>query len=440
MLSSLAGLVGAVPGIDVGGNVWARYFLGFAAFEYVFSRVSDMLNLSAMTKELPAEFESTYDGAAYAKSQEYTRAKTKFKTWSETYSVVQYLAMWYCGVPNLIDLYIRDTVPVSMGYEAITYGISFFLAQTVLGVVLGLPEKLYHTFVLEERFGFNKTTPATFVTDMVKELGVSAVLLPLVLAPLIYFFESMGDQAWLYCWGFTCAFMLIMQYLAPTFIMPLFNTFEALKDGELKDALTTLAKGQDFDFGGLYVMDGSRRSAHSNAFFTGFGASKRICLFDSLIEKQSVPEIVAILGHEIGHYKMKHIWMTTALAMAQAGAMFYLMKTVLTTPAVFAAFNIDHHSVYMGFMVFSSVYAPVSFVTGILMKMYSRKNEFEADRYSVDATRKPEDLISGLKSLSKNSLVNLTPHPFFEFVNYSHPSMVTRIRAIREYASKKKDL
>lgn len=431
---------GGFPGINF-SNMYARYFIGFAVFEYLFTRVSELLNLSALEAPLPEEFKGTFDQEAYDKSQKYTRAKTVFKTISDSYAFVQFFAFWYTGLFNVLDVYIRSNVPAPVGYEEIVFGVSFIMAQTVIGMVLELPIGLYSAFVLEEKFGFNKMTLATFIKDQVVGLALSSVLIPIVLSALIYFFEFTGENAWVYCWGFASMFTLFMQWISPTVIMPLFNKFEPLKDGELKDRLTVLAKKEKFDFSGVFIMDGSLRSSHSNAFFAGFGRNKRICLFDTLIEKQSVDEIVAILGHEIGHYQMNHILYTMVSMIAQSGIIFRLMQTVLSNSDVFNAFNMTHHSVYVGLMLFSSVYAPVSMVTGIVMKMYSRRNEYEADRYSIDCCQMPDELISGLKGLSRNSYSNLTPHPFYEFINYSHPSMLKRIDAIRAYAkvSVKKD-
>lgn len=420
-------------GVDTTNSVTV-FVLGFLWFDYVFTTASQALNLKALSPHIPKEFVDILDAKEYKQSQVYTKAKTYFKLVQETWGLLEFHVMWYVGYYNAVDVYIRENMAPIDGYEEISYGCYFMVVSMVVSTVLGQPFSLYNTFVLEERFGFNKTTLWTYVMDAVKSFALSIIIGLPMFSVIMYLLQVMGTSAWLYCWGTISAFTLLMQFLAPVVILPLFYKMTLLQDGELKSCLAEYADKQNFKFSGVYVIDGSTRSSHSNAFFTGFGKSKRICIYDTLVEKSTTPEILAILGHEIGHYQRNHIMWTTAATMLQTGFMLFFMQQTLDLDVVYTAFKIQTPSVYMGLILFSGLYAPVSFVTGIAMKMYSRRNEFEADEYSVETVGNSEALVSGLKSLSKNSQSNLTPHPLYVFVNYSHPPMIERINHIREYA------
>lgn len=421
-------------------NPIVLFVLGFVWFNYIFTITSEVLNVSHWKTAIPKEMMDVVNAADYMKSQQYTKAKTQFKIVKDTWSFIDYHVMWYIGMYNAIDVYCRSVMPESSwmvgGNEEVWNGCKFMVALVLISMVLDQPFSLYHTFVLEERFGFNKTTMATYIKDMVKGQMLTIVIGAPVFSVIIYTLQVMGDNAWLYCWVIMTSVSLLLQFLAPVLILPLFNELTPLEDGEIKSQLERYANEQSFTFSGVFVMDGSTRSTHSNAFFTGFGRFKRICLYDTLVDKSSTEEILAILGHEIGHYKRRHIWYTTGFNILQQGAILYMMQQILEQEIVFQAFKIATPSIYMGLMLFSGLFAPISFVIGIAMNIYSRKNEFEADEFSVDTVKKPEALVTGLKKLSKNSNSNLTPHPFYVFVNYSHPPIVERIKHLRSYAKK----
>lgn len=294
-----------------------------------------------------------------------------------------------------------------------------------------MPFSIYSTFVIEERFGFNKTTVKTFVMDIAKGLLLSILLGAPLLALVIAFFEFGGTWAWLYAWLGVTAFSLIMQYIAPTWIMPIFNKFEPLEEGELRTAIETYAESVDFPLQDVFVMDGSKRSSKSNAFFTGFGKNKRIALFDTLIENHTTDELVAVLAHEIGHYKKNHITKNMAISIVSTGVMFALLSVFLQVPALFDAFYMDQMSVYAGLLFFGLLYSPIETILGIVMQVLSRKHEYEADEFAARTIEKSEEMVNVLKKLSKDNLSNLTPHPFYVFLNYSHPPVLQRIRAIR---------
>ncbi|MEX0685440.1 MAG: M48 family metallopeptidase [Balneolales bacterium] len=408
-------------------NIYLIIILAAILVDYVLNLAADYLNTSALSKELPDEFEGVYDEEEYKRSQEYTRERTRFGIVSATFGVIVILAFWFLGGFNELDQLVR-----SWNYGTIVTGL-FYIGLLMLGqTILSLPFSLYSTFVIEEKYGFNKTTAGTFITDMAKGLLLSVLLgLPL-LAGIIWFFDSFETYAWLYAWGVATAFILIVQFIAPTWIMPLFNKFSPLEEGELRQAIMEYANSVNFPLEGLYVMDGSKRSTKSNAFFTGFGKNKRIALFDTLIDKHTVPELVAILAHEIGHYKKKHIQKSMIISVVHMGVMFALLQFFLTSEGLFEAFFMEQASVYAGLVFFGMLYAPIEMVLSIFMQYFSRKNEFEADRFAAETTGANEPMIEALKKLSVHNLSNLTPHRLYVFLKYSHPPVMERIRAIRE--------
>ena len=299
--------------------------------------------------------------------------------------------------------------------------------------MITLPFSIYHTFVIEERFGFNRTTPRTFLVDSIKGLGLAALLGAPLLSGMLALFEYAGYHAWIYCWIAVTVFSLILQYVAPTWIMPLFNKFTPLEPGELKEAILNYARSVNFPIKNVFVMDGSKRSSKSNAFFTGFGRNKRIALFDTLIEKHTVPELIAVLAHEIGHHKKKHILQGTIINIIHTGVLFFVLSIFLSSPGLYDAFYMGQQSIYSGILFFGLLYTPLEMMLSVIMHALSRKNEYEADRFAAETIQHPQHLIEALKKLHAGNLSNLMPHPFYVFLNYSHPPLLQRIRAILRY-------
>lgn len=407
-------------------NIFIIIILAAILADFVLGIISNRLNLKALSPELPEEFRDVYDEDTYAKSQEYTRVNTRFGFITGTFDLLLLLAFWFAGGFNWLDQWAR-----AFDFGIIVTGLIFIGALSIGKMILSLPFGIYSTFVIEERFGFNKTTVKTYITDMLKGLLLSVIIGAPLLAGIIAFFEYGGTWAWVYAWLAVTAFSLGMQYIAPTWIMPLFNKFEPLEDGELRQAIESYAEKVDFPLQGIYVMDGSRRSAKSNAFFTGFGKNKRIALFDTLIENYTTEELVAVLAHEIGHFKKKHIIKNMGVSILHTGVMFGLLSVFLQVPALFDAFFMDQMSVYAGLLFFGMLYSPVETILGIFMQMASRKHEYEADEYAANTIAKPEEMVHVLKKLSKDNLSNLTPHPFYVFLNYSHPPALKRIERIQ---------
>jgi STE24 endopeptidase len=410
-------------------NIYAMIIFATLLTTYALDLLGEMLNLKSLRRELPPEFEGVYDREKYGKSQEYTRVRTKFGLVASTFNLALIIVFWFSGGFNYLDQIVRGWLLGNIGSGLVYIG--FLL---LFRVILTLPFNIYSTFVIEERFGFNKTTVRTFVFDMIKGLILGVIIGGGVLAGVLAFFEYAGGSAWWYCWIAVTLFTLFMQFIAPTWIMPLFNKFTPLADGDLRRAILSYAQSVRFPLENVFVMDGSKRSAKSNAFFTGFGKHKRIALFDTLIENHTVKELVAVLAHEIGHYKKKHILQNMVISILHLGAMFYLLSVFLSREGLFQAFYMENASIYAGMIFFGMLFSPVEEILGIFMQMFSRKHEFEADRFAVETTHDPESMIGALKKLSVDNLSNLTPHPLFVFLNYSHPPMLERIQAIRSIA------
>ena len=403
------------------------YFIiiGALLVEYLLSTISSILNMGSISPEVPREFRDVYDAEKYAKSQDYLKAQTRFGLFSGTFSLVLILVVIHAGLFGFLDQFVRDQTD-----HFILAGLLFFGIIFIIQDIISLPFSIYSTFVIEEKFGFNRTTPQTFIIDKFKGYALVAVLGSMITVPILYFFEIFGSSGWWIAWSVMTIFMIAIQPIFVHVIAPMFNKFTPLEDGELRTAIETYAEKVKFPIGRIDVMDGSRRSAHSNAYFSGLGKSRRIALFDTLLEKHTTGEIVSVVAHEVGHYKLKHIILGTLLGIAETGVMLYLFNLIMSDQALFAVFGVNAVSVYAGLVFFAMLYAPVNMVTSILTTALSRKNEFDADAYSLKTTDNPEALISMLKGLSASNLAHLTPHPLKVFLAYSHPPVSQRIAAI----------
>jgi STE24 endopeptidase len=314
----------------------------------------------------------------------------------------------------------------------IVKGLVFGGILIVLSQLVGIPFSIYHTFVLEERYGFNKTTPKTFVIDILKGLLLTVLLGAPVFALILWIFSSVS-LAWLWAWGALAIIGLFIQFIAPVVILPLFNKFTPLEEGELRSKIENFAVAQKFKLSGVFKIDGSKRSTKSNAYFTGFGKTKRIALFDTLIEKHTVGELVAVLAHEIGHCKRGHIKKGMVISLASSLLMFFILSLFITQQGLYTAFGIEGTPLYAGFIFFGFLYTPISMILGIAGSILSRKHEFEADAFAAETTGQPTALIDALKKLSVDNLSNLTPHPLKVFLEYSHPPVLERIKVLRKF-------
>ncbi|MFC1971454.1 M48 family metallopeptidase [Chloroflexota bacterium] len=396
--------------------------------EFAINLVADLLNLKALKLEMPDSLKGIYKRDEYRNSQQYTRTVTRFAFVTSSFRLALVLVFWFAGGFNYLDQIIR-----SWGFVPIANGLLYVGILLFAYSLVTLPFSIYATFVIEERFGFNRTTPVTFIKDILKGLALALILGAPLLAIVLALFEYAGYYAWLYCWGAITIFSLGLQFITPTWIMPLFNKFTPMKTGELKEAILQYARSVKFPVKNVMVMDGSKRSSKSNAFFTGFGRNKRIALFDTLIEKHSVSELVGILAHEIGHYKKKHILQGTIISILHTGVILFLLSIFMGNPGLYEAFYMEQSSIYTGLLFFGLLYTPVELMLSIVFQVISRKNEYQADRFAAVTTKEPENLANALKKLSVDHLSNLTPHPLYVFLNYSHPPLLQRVEALKKY-------
>ncbi len=407
-------------------NIYLAIIVAAIAGRYLLESFADLLNLKHLHPDLPREFEGFYDAESYRRSQDYLRDTTRLGLISDSFNTVLILALILAGGFNFIDALAR-----SLGFNTIVTGLIFAGILGLFLKLINLPFSIYDTFVIEEKYGFNKTTPKIFVLDLIKALILIAILGGSAFAIVLWFFQEVGEPAWIYCWITLTVLQVAIMFIAPYVILPLFNKYTPLEEGELKSRIEEYAESQNFKIKGVYKMDGSKRSSKSNAFFTGFGKSKRIVLFDTLIEKHTVDELVTVIAHEMGHYKKKHVPLAMARSIVKTGLMFFLLSLFIDNPGLFDAFGMEHMSIYAGFIFFGFLFTPVNMALSLFETALSRKHEYESDNYAVQTTGQPEVLINALKKLSVDNLGNLTPHPLKVTVSYSHPPVLDRIQAIR---------
>ena len=406
------------------------YIIIFAIIiEYLLSSISSILDIKNITRTIPSDFKKAYDQEKYILSQDYLKARTRFGLFSSSFSLILIMIVIHSDIFGLLDQFVRGQSDSYILQGLLFIGIIYFFQD-----IVSLPFSIYHTFVIEERFGFNKTTLNLFIIDKIKGYAIFIVLGSIVITPILYFFHVYGDIGWLIAWSILTAFMIAVQPLFVHVIAPMFNKFTPLEEGELRSAIEKYTAKVNFPLARIDIMDGSKRSAHSNAYFTGFGKSRRIAIFDTLVEKHSTNEIVSVVAHEVGHYKLKHVLQGTILGIVETGIMLFAFNLIMNDISLFQVFGVSQLSVHAGIVFFSMLYAPVSMFTSIVTTAISRKNEYEADKYSYDTTNNREALVSMLIGLSANNLSHLTPHPLKVFLSYSHPPVVDRIKAVNQYS------
>lgn len=394
--------------------------------EFIVATTVSVLNLRAQTEAPPPELADVYDGERYREAQRYARVRARFGLVTRSFDLALLLGFWLTGGFELLDRALRG-----LGLPSIVTGLVFIFALGFGRNVLLLPFRIYDTFVLEARFGFNRTSARTFIADMLKGLALTLALGAPALALALWLFESAGSLAFLYAWIAAAVLILVLQFIAPAWLMPLFMRFTPLPDGELRERIMSYARSVSFPLDNLFVVDGSRRSTKANAFFTGFGRHRRIGLFDTLIERCTPDELISIVAHEVGHYKKRHVTHGMLLSIAQLGLMLFVFGLLMKYPPLYSAFGVSQPSVYTGLTFCALLYEPVSLVLQLFLLARSRRNEYEADRFVVETTGLGEALVSGLKRLAGDSLSNLSPHPSYVFLNHSHPPLRERVVAIR---------
>ena len=393
---------------------------------FIVDKVLDALNAKHYKDPIPPELSDVYEEEDYLKSQNYKKANDRFSSIASSISLVVTLFFFYLDGFAFVDEWAR-----TFSDNTIIIALLFFGSIMFASDLLSTPFSYYHTFIIEEKFGFNKTTLKTFLVDKIKGWLMSAILGGLLLSIIIWFYEAVGSNFWLYAWGIIAVFVFFMNMFYARLIVPLFNKQTPLCDGSLKTKIQDYAQKVGFKLDKIVVIDGSKRSTKANAYFSGFGSEKRVTLFDTLIKDLEEEEIVAVLAHEVGHYKRKHILFNLIISILIMGFTFWLLSLFIGNPILSEALNVASPSFHIGLIAFGILYSPISELTGLVINFISRKFEYQADNYAKE-TFDAAPLISGLKKLNKNSLSNLTPHPAYVFVYYSHPTLLQRYHNMKK--------
>lgn len=400
--------------------------VGIIVLDFLIDQLLDALNARHYNDPVPDSLRDVFDRKEYEKSQRYKKVNYKFGIISSTFSLVVLLLFLFLDGFAWVDGIAR-----SISDNAILIALIFFGIIMLGSDLLSLPFSWYHTFVIEEHFGFNKTTPKTFILDKLKGWGMMILLGGGILALIVWFYQFAGDNFWWYAWILVAVFSIFLNMFYARLIVPLFNKQTPLPEGSLRDKIEAYAQKEGFKLEKIFVIDGSKRSTKANAYFSGFGNEKRVTLYDTLINDLEEEEIVAVLAHEVGHYKKNHIIINMIISILTTGFTLWLLSLFVGNPLLSEALGVEQPGFHIGLVAFGILYSPISEVTDIIMNYLSRKFEYQADNFAKN-TYKAQPLINGLKKLSKNSLSNLTPHPAYVFVHYSHPPLYKRFRNLQD--------
>ena len=400
--------------------------ISIIVINFIIDKVLDALNAKHYDDAIPDELSDVYDEAEYKKSQAYKKTNYKFGIFSSAFSIILTLGFLLLDgfeyVDNIARNYTENPILIAL----------FFFGIIMLGSdIISTPFSIYKTFVIEEQFGFNKTTAKIFIIDKVKGLLMMAILGGGILALIIWFYQQTQEQFWLYAWGIITVFTIFMNLFYARLIVPLFNKQTPLEDGTLREKISEYAQSVGFSLKNIFVIDGSKRSTKANAYFSGFGSEKRITLYDTLVNDLEEEEIVAVLAHEVGHYKRNHIIFNLISSIVLTGIMLFVLSVFISNPLLSNALGVEIPSFHVGLIAFGMLYSPISELIGLAMNYISRQFEYQADNYAK-TTYKAEPLITSLKKLSKNSLSNLTPHPSYVWMHYSHPTLLERVRNLKK--------
>ncbi|MEN8186997.1 MAG: M48 family metallopeptidase [Bacteroidota bacterium] len=393
--------------------------------DFIFDKIIDHLNAKHYNDKIPAELNDVYSEEEYYKSQDYKNENHKFSVITSIFSFLVMIAFFYAKGFAFVDDLARNITD-----NEIFTGLIFFGIIMLASDIITTPFSFYQTFVIEEKYGFNKTTKKLFFIDKVKGWLLSIVIGGGLLALIIWFYEKTGDQFWIYTWILVAVFSIFMTLFYSSLIVPLFNKQTPLEEGDLRTEIETFATKVGFKLDNIFVIDGSKRSTKANAYFSGFGPKKRIVLYDTLINDLENDEIVSVLAHEIGHYKKKHVFINMIISVLLTGFTLYILSLLINNSLLSQALSVEKNSFHIGLIAFGVLYSPISELTGIIMNYISRKFEFQADDYAK-TNYNGESLINSLKKLSQKSLSNLTPHKAYVFLHYSHPTLLERVRSLR---------
>ncbi len=399
--------------------------IGILILQFILEAVLNYLNAQKFNDPVPGDLDDVFDRDEYIKAQKYKTVNYRFGMISSLFSLCVTLSFLMAGGFEWVDNLARGITE-----QPVPMALVFFGIIMVASDIVSIPFSYYHTFVIEERFGFNKSTPALFFTDKLKGILMMVFIGGGILGLVILFFQWAGTDFWLYAWALIAIFTLFMNLFYARIIVPIFNKQTPLEDGSLKSHIEHYLRKVGFELKNIYVIDGSKRSTKANAYFSGFGKEKRITLFDTLIKDLEEDEIVAVLAHEVGHYKRHHILFNLTASVLLTGLTLFLLSLFINIPEVSMAIGVSRPSFHAALIGFGILYSPISELTGLVMNYLSRKYEYEADDFAR-STFAASPLISSLKKLSRNSLSNLTPHPAYVFMHYSHPPLINRIRNLR---------
>ncbi|RAJ13219.1 M48 family metallopeptidase [Olleya aquimaris] len=399
--------------------------IAIIVINFIIDTILNALNAKHFNDVLPAELEDVYDTEEYKKSQRYKATNYTFGLLTSGFSLVLTLAFFYLDGFAFVDQLARQFSDNSIVISLVFFGIIMLGSD-----LLTTPFAYYKTFVIEEQFGFNKTTTTTFILDKIKGWIMMIIVGGAILAALAWFYQQTGEQFWLYAWLLITVFTVFVNLFYSKLIVPIFNKQSPLEEGDLRTSISDYAKSVGFNLDKIFVIDGSKRSTKANAYFSGFGSEKRVTLYDTLINDLDNDEIVAVLAHEVGHYKKKHIIFNLIASVILTGFTLFILSLLIGNPILSQALGIPQPSFHIGLIAFGILYSPISEITGLIMNWFSRKFEYQADNYAK-TTFKAEPLITSLKKLSKNSLSNLTPHPAYVFMHYSHPTLLERITNLK---------
>ena len=405
-------------------EIWLIIFIGFIILNFAFSSILEYINDKNWKNEIPTELKDYYNKAQYLKAKNYKKARGKVSLISSCLSTSLTILILYTGFYGYVSDYIHEIYSSKFIHSGI-----FFLFFYLINMIVSIPVSYYSTFIIEEEFGFNKTSLGTFFADIIKGILMTLIIGGILLGAALFIYDYFSDGFWIWLWIGLSLFTIFISMFYTTLIVPIFNKLSPLENGTLKEKIENYSKGIGYSLKNIFIIDGSKRSSKANAYFSGLGPRKTIALFDTLVEKHTEEELVAVLAHEVGHYKKNHIKQGMFISIFQIGMMCYLFELCTKLPEITFALGAEVGAFHLGLIGFSLLFSPIGLILGVFGNILSRKNEFEADSYAKE-TYDGESLKLALKKLSVDSLTNLYPHPLYVFIHYSHPPLLERLKAL----------
>ena len=403
--------------------------IGILTFDFALEQFLDYRNYKSIGKTLPSIVSDVYEAEKYKKSQRYQKETARFSFLTSTVSFVLYIVVLSFGILGKVDEYLANYID-----NNILRGVAFLGLSFIVSDVLTIPFQWYKTFIIEEKYGFNKSTISIFIVDKLKGYFLTALIGGGLISLLLYLIVEIGEHFWLYFWMVAAVFMLLINMFYTSWIVPLFNKLTPLEDGELRSAIENYSKKAKFELTNIFVIDGSKRSNKANAYFSGIGPRKKVVLYDTLINNHTTEELVAVLAHEVGHFKKKHIVWSLIISIFQIGLTLFILSQFIFQPTLSVALGAKGISYHLNLIAFGMLFSPISTIIGLLMNIFSRKNEYEADAFAAE-TSSASSLQLALKKLSSDNLSNLTPDAAYVFFHHSHPPLIKRLEALKRFST-----